>query len=55
MAQVVTFPVDYDSEVDMIAGAKDQAVEVLAALIDRVYKTGFNDGYQYAMMEGGDE
>lgn len=51
MAQVIPFPADFDSVAAMTGAVREKAVDIVADLIDRAYKSGFSDGYNYAQME----
>lgn len=51
MAQVIPFPADFDSVAVMTGAVREKAVDIVADLIDRAYKSGFSDGYNYAQMQ----
>ena len=51
MAQVVAFPADMDSVMTMTGAIREKAVDIVADLLDKAYKTGFSDGYNYAQLE----
>ena len=51
MAEVVRFPAGMETEQEIIGEMREQAAGILAQLLEKAYRSGFADGYEFANME----